>query len=99
MKEKLLKINKNKFVILLSLLFIAISWFVFTHITTLKNGDDYSVSYQNNIFTGTATIVITGKGQYSGTASGSDIRSELFLVASTVLARISMNLSTSSSVL
>ena len=36
---------------------------------TLKNGDDYSVSYQNNIFTGTATIVITGKGQYSGTAS------------------------------
>lgn len=41
MKEKLLKINKNKFVILLSLLFIAISWFIFTHITNVNYGDDY----------------------------------------------------------
>ena len=33
---------------------------------TLKAGTDYTVSYENNIEVGTATIIITGKGNYSG---------------------------------
>ena len=36
---------------------------------TLKSGTDYTLSYKNNINVGTATITITGKGNYSGTAS------------------------------
>lgn len=35
---------------------------------TLSRGSDYSVSYQNNVTRGTATIVITGTGNYHGTA-------------------------------
>jgi hypothetical protein len=35
--------------------------------TKLKNGTDYTVSYKNNTKAGTATIVITGKGNYKGT--------------------------------
>ena len=35
--------------------------------TTLTNGTDYSVSYSNNIYAGTATVRITGTGNYSGT--------------------------------
>ena len=38
--------------------------------TTLKSGTDYTVSYSNNTNAGTATITVTGKGSYSGTASG-----------------------------
>ena len=34
---------------------------------TLVNGTDYTLSYSNNINVGTATIIITGKGNYSGT--------------------------------
>lgn len=34
---------------------------------TLKNGTDYTVSYQNNVNAGTAYVVINGKGSYSGT--------------------------------
>lgn len=33
---------------------------------TLKAGSDYTVSYQNNFFPGTARITITGKGSYTG---------------------------------
>lgn len=33
----------------------------------LKNETDYTVSYNNNINTGKATVTITGKGDYSGT--------------------------------
>ncbi len=33
----------------------------------LKLDEDYTVSYENNINVGTATVVITGKGSYSGT--------------------------------
>lgn len=33
----------------------------------LEDGTDYSVSYKNNIEPGVATIIITGKGAYSGT--------------------------------
>lgn len=35
---------------------------------TLKRGVDYVVSYQNNIKRGTAAIVITGMGNYTGTS-------------------------------
>ncbi len=35
--------------------------------TTLKSGTDYTVSYSNNIKAGTATVKMTGKGNYSGT--------------------------------
>lgn len=33
---------------------------------TLTQGVDYSVSYRNNVRVGTATVVVTGKGIYSG---------------------------------
>lgn len=36
---------------------------------TLANGTDYSASYSNNINVGTATVIVTGKGNYSGTLS------------------------------
>ena len=36
---------------------------------TLTNGTDYTLSYTNNINAGTATVTITGKGNYSGTVS------------------------------
>ena len=34
---------------------------------TLKSGTDYNVSYKNNTNVGTATVTITGKGNYTGT--------------------------------
>lgn len=34
---------------------------------TLKNGIDYTLSYENNILAGTAKIIITGIGNYQGT--------------------------------
>ena len=34
---------------------------------TLTNGMDYQVSYRDNIHAGTATIIITGQGNYQGT--------------------------------
>ncbi|MBQ6662700.1 MAG: cell wall-binding repeat-containing protein, partial [Firmicutes bacterium] len=36
---------------------------------TLKSGTDYTVSYKNNVNPGTATVTITGKGNYTGTVS------------------------------
>lgn len=35
----------------------------------LKPGTDYTLSYKNNINVGTATVIITGKGSYTGTIS------------------------------
>ena len=35
----------------------------------LVNGTDYTLSYENNITTGTATVTITGKGNYTGVTS------------------------------
>lgn len=35
--------------------------------TSLVEGTDYTVSYENNINAGTANVIITGKGYYSGT--------------------------------
>jgi len=37
----------------------------------LREGYDYTVEYKNNTKVGTATIVITGKGDYEGTLEGS----------------------------
>ncbi|MGN0292227.1 MAG: Ig-like domain-containing protein [Lachnospiraceae bacterium] len=34
--------------------------------TKLKNGTDYTVKYSNNIKVGTATVTVTGKGNYTG---------------------------------
>ena len=36
---------------------------------TLAKGTDYTVAYKNNKNAGTATVTITGKGHYAGTAS------------------------------
>ena len=36
---------------------------------TLRYGTDYTVSYKNNKSVGTATVIITGKGNYIGTAT------------------------------
>ncbi len=35
---------------------------------TLKKNKDYVISYKNNLHTGTATVTVTGRGNYSGTA-------------------------------
>jgi gliding motility-associated-like protein len=37
---------------------------------TLEEGVDYEITYTDNINTGTATVTVTGKGNYSGTLSG-----------------------------
>ena len=37
--------------------------------TTLKSGTDYTISYKNNINAGTATVTVTGKGNYTGAKS------------------------------
>ena len=34
---------------------------------TIKNGQDYTLKYENNIKVGTASIIITGNGNYTGT--------------------------------
>ena len=36
---------------------------------TLKNGTHYTVSYKNNVNAGNATVVITGKGNFTGTVN------------------------------
>lgn len=38
---------------------------------TLNEGIDYTISYDNNVNIGTATITITGKGSYTGTVTKS----------------------------
>ena len=35
--------------------------------TSLKEGRDYEVAYKNNVNAGTATVIVTGKGNYAGT--------------------------------
>ncbi|MBR3245733.1 MAG: sirohydrochlorin cobaltochelatase, partial [Parasporobacterium sp.] len=35
----------------------------------LTRGTDYTLSYKNNVKVGTATIIVTGKGNYKGTAT------------------------------
>ena len=36
-------------------------------LVTLKAGTDYTVTYENNVAAGTATVTVTGKGNYTGT--------------------------------
>ena len=36
---------------------------------TLIEGTDYTVSYKNNVYVGTATVTITFKGNYTGSAT------------------------------
>ena len=36
-------------------------------LVTLKKGTDYTVKYENNTAAGTATVTVTGKGNYKGT--------------------------------
>ena len=36
-------------------------------VITLKKGTDYTVKYTNNVEKGTATVTITGTGNYKGT--------------------------------
>lgn len=40
---------------------------VTNHVDTLEEGRDYTLSYKNNTKVGTATVIIKGKGKYSGT--------------------------------
>ena len=40
-----------------------------TNGVTLRSGIDYTVSYQNNVKAGKATVIVAGKGNYSGKAS------------------------------
>lgn len=37
--------------------------------TRLKNGSEYTVKYEDNVNAGTAKVIITGKGKYSGTVT------------------------------
>ena len=39
----------------------------FGKLVTLKKGTDYTVKYENNVEKGTATVTVTGKGNYTGT--------------------------------
>ena len=37
--------------------------------TTLREGTDYTLSYKNNTIAGTASVIVTGKGSYTGTVT------------------------------
>ena len=39
--------------------------------TSLTNGVDYSLRYENNVVEGVATVIVTGKGDYTGEARAS----------------------------
>ena len=43
---------------------------------TLEEGTDYTVAYSNNVDVGTAQITVTGKGSYTGSATGTFIIDE-----------------------
>ena len=51
---------------------------------TLEQGTDYTVSYKNNTEVGTATVTVEGKGNYSGTATGTFKIAERDLTKATV---------------
>ena len=57
--------------------------------TTLKSGTDYTVSYKNNINVGTATVTVTGKGNYTGTASGKTFKINAASIANASVTGIS----------
>ena len=54
--------------------------------TVLKEGTDYEVSYASNTNAGTATVTITGKGNYSGTADATFTISAKSIGSATVTA-------------
>ena len=55
--------------------------------TTLKSGTDYVISaWKNNVNVGTATVSVTGKGDYEGTASGTFVIAARSLDGATVSA-------------
>ena len=58
--------------------------------TTLTNGTDYTVTYSNNTNVGTATVIITGKGNYSGTAS------KIFTISAKSISSATVTLGTTS---
>ena len=51
---------------------------------TLTNGTDYTLSYSNNTNAGTATVTITGKGNYTGSVSKSFTISTASIYSATV---------------
>ena len=57
--------------------------------TVLKKGTDYDLAYSNNINAGTATVTITGKGNYTGTCSRSFIISPKTVTPEITLAKTS----------
>ena len=52
--------------------------------TVLTEGTDYTVAYQNNVNAGTATVVVTGMGNYSGTQTAT------FTIAKAVLSSVTL---------
>lgn len=52
--------------------------------TTLRAGVDYTVSYKNNVNAGTASVIVTGKGNYGGTATETFDISALSLSAASI---------------
>ena len=52
--------------------------------TVLTEGTDYTVAYQNNVNAGTATVVVTGMGNYSGTQTAT------FTIAKAVLTSVTL---------
>lgn len=56
---------------------------------TLKAGKDYTASYSDNIKIGTATVIIEGKGNYSGSATGKfEIRKEVVDISKATINKI-----------
>ena len=53
---------------------------------TLVSGTDYTIAYSNNTEVGTATIVVTGKGNFTGTATGTFNISPASIVGASVTA-------------
>lgn len=56
----------------------------------LKEGTDYTLSYKNNIKPGTATVVISGTGKYTGTKSVSFVIKEAAPTASQLKASVAL---------
>ena len=61
-----------------------------TYKQTLKLNTDYTVSYKNNVNAGTASVVITGKGNFQGTAT------KTFTITGTALTSNMVSLGTGS---
>ena len=60
------------------------AFYVILNGRTLAAGVDYDVSFSNNVSLGTATVMISGKGNYSGTATGSFVISAVNISGASV---------------